>query len=81
MNHLYYAYTIWTADDDLRQRYFKPDKNVLVVEDIYLWENKSYDTLKKMHKPRQSREDFIKEHKMLLAYIVNLAEEFIVNLQ
>ena len=81
VNHLYYAYTIWTADDDLRQCYFKPDKNALVVEDIYLWENKSYDTLKKMHKPRQSREDFIKEHKMLLAYIVNLAEEFILDLQ
>ena len=81
VNHLYYAYTIWASDEDMRRLYFKPDKNAAVTEDIYLWENQSYDSLKKIYQSRQSREDFIKEHKMLLADIVNLAEEFIVDLQ
>lgn len=81
VNHLYYAYTIWAADKEMRCVNFKSNKNAIVSDDIYIYENTSYDMLKKMQEPRQTREEFIEENKQLLAVIVTLAEKFVVDLQ
>lgn len=81
INHLYYAYTIWAADEEMRCVYFKSNKNAIVSDDIYIYENTSYDMLKKMQEPRQTREEFIEENKQLLSVIVTLAEKFVVDLQ
>lgn len=81
INHLHYAYTIWAADDEMRQLYFKSNKNAVIADDIYIYENKSYDMLKKMQEPTQTREEFIEENRKLLAVIVTLAEKFVTDLQ
>lgn len=80
INHLHYAYTIWAANDEMRQLYFKSNKNAVVADGIYIYENKSYDMLKKMQEPAQTREEFIEENKKLLAVIVTLAEKFVNDL-
>lgn len=81
VNHLHYAYTIWTCDEKLRALYFKPQKDAVTVEDIYIYENKSYHMLKKMQEPTQTRKSFIEANQKLLAMIVTLAEAFVTDLQ
>lgn len=81
INHLHWAYTIWAADDEMRQVNFKSNKNAIVIDDIYVYENTSYAMLKKMQEPTQTREEFVEWNKELLSVVVNLAERFIVDLQ
>lgn len=81
INHLHYSYTIWAADEEMRQLYFKSNKNAVIADGIYIYENKDYNMLKKMQEPTQSREEFIEENKKLLAVIVTLAEKFVTDLQ
>lgn len=81
INSLHYAYTIWGADDHIREKYFKQNRNASVVDDIYVFENTSYDMLRKMQEPTKSREDYIANNRRLLALIVSLAERFVYDLQ
>ena len=81
INHLHYAYTIWVADEEMEQLYFKSNKNAVVIDGVYVYENTSYPMLKKMQQPTQTREEFIIENKRLLASIASLAEQFITDLQ
>ena len=80
LNHLHFAYTIW-AVEDIREMYYKPRKNTCELDEIYICKNTAYDMLKKMQKSGQTREEFIKENKSLLAEIVTLAEKFIADMQ
>ncbi len=80
-NSLYFAYTIWVADDEMRARFFKDNKNTHVEDDICINENTSYDMLKKMQEPIKSREEYIEANKRVLALIVTKAERFIYDLQ
>lgn len=81
INHLHFAYTIWAADESVAKQFFKENKNARIIEGIYLYENSSYDMLKKMQEPTVSREEFIEENKNLLVTIVSMAERFIADLQ
>lgn len=81
INHLHAFYTIWAVDDSVRTKFFGQNKNACVVDDIYIFENTSYDMLRKMQEPTQTREEFIEDNRRLLAVIVNLGEQFIVDLQ
>jgi hypothetical protein len=81
LNHRYYAYTIWAADDEMKNINFKSSKNAIVIDDIYVFENKSYNLLRKMQEPTHSRDEFIASNRRTMAIIVNLAEKFIVDLQ
>lgn len=81
INHLHFAYTIWAADRATKALYYKQNSNSSIVDDIFVYENTSYQMLRELQKPRQSREDFIRENKVLLSTIVTLAEKFIVDLQ
>lgn len=81
VNHLHFAYTIWARDKKTQDKYFKSNRNAIVIDDIYVFENKSYDMLKKMQEPTVSREQFIDDNRKLLASIINMAELFIVDLQ
>jgi hypothetical protein len=60
---------------------FKSSKNAIVIDDIYVFENKSYNLLRKMQEPTHSRDEFISSNRRTMAIIVNLAEKFIVDLQ
>lgn len=81
VNHLHYAYTIWTSEEETRKLYFKPHQDAVTAEGIYVYENKSYPMLKKMQEPTKTRAAFIEENRKLLAMIVTLAEQFVADLQ
>lgn len=81
LNHLHFAYTIWAADDEMRERFFRPDKNSVVRDGIYLWMNTSYPMLREMQKPTKTRGTYIDELKNLRSIIISLAEKFAFDLQ
>lgn len=81
INHNHFAYTIWAADDEMRKLYFGERKSAQVYKGIYIWENDSYEMIKKIQEPTMTRSEFIEENKKLLVSIVSLAEKFIVDMQ
>lgn len=80
-NHLYYVYTCWAANKELRKQYYSPNKNAIEKDGIYICKNMSYKMLKQMQKPGQNRDVFVQENRKLLASLVTLAEQFIVDMQ
>lgn len=80
-NHNHFAYTIWAADDEMKRLYFKKRKSAQVYGGIYIWENDSYEMIKKIQKPTMTKDEFIQMNKTLLVSIVSLAEKFIVDIQ
>lgn len=81
VNHVYFAYTIWAVDDEMRNLYFRPNKDSQEYNGIYIWKNSSYDLIKKIQEPTMTRGEFVEENKKMLASIVSLAEKFIVDMQ
>ncbi len=81
INSLYYSYTIWAADDEIRTKYYRENKHASIIDDIYIFENDSYDMLKKMQAPTKTRDEFIDSNRRLLALIVSMAERFVYDLQ
>ncbi|MCF0133426.1 MAG: caspase family protein [Blautia sp.] len=81
INHLHFCYTIWAADAEMKQLYFKENRHASEVDGIYVYENTDYKMLKKLQEPTMSREEFIDVNKKLLTSIVSMAEQFIVDLQ
>ena len=81
INHNHFAYTIWAADSEMRKLYFGERKNAQVYKEIYIWENDSYEMIKKIQEPTMTRSEFIQVNKKLLVSIVSLAEKFIVDMQ
>lgn len=81
VNSLYYAYSIWTADEEMQKHYFKLNQYALIEDGIYIFNNASYHVIKSMQQPTKTREEFIDNYKGLLVTIVDLAEQFVVDLQ
>ena len=81
INSLHYAYTIWAADDEMKATFFRENMNATVIDDIYVYENRSYGMLKKKQEPTMTRTEFIESNRKLLALIVSMAERFIYDLQ
>ena len=81
INHNHFAYTIWAADSEMRKLYFGERNNAKVYKGIYIWENNSYEMIKKIQEPTVTRSEFIEVNKKLLVSIVSLAEKFIVDMQ
>jgi len=81
INHLHAFYTIRAETKELKDLYYREHKDAKVIDDIYVYENTSYRMLKKMQESTQTREEFVEDNRRLLAVIVNLAEEFISDLQ
>ena len=81
INHNHFAYTIWAADDEMRKLYFDERKNAQVYQGIYVWENTSYEMIKRIQEPTMTRNEFIETNKKLFVSIVSLAEKFIVDMQ
>lgn len=46
IHHLRYAYTIWGKNGDIKQLYFKENRNACVENGIYIFQNTSYAMLK-----------------------------------
>ena len=65
----------------MRKLYFSERKNSQVYKGIYIWENDSYEMIKKIQVPTVTRSEFIEMNKKLLVSIVSLAEKFIVDMQ
>ncbi len=81
INSLYYSYAIWAADDEIKSKFFRENKNTTIIDDICIFDNVSYEMIKKMQAPTKTREEFIESNRRLLALIVSMAERFIYDLQ
>lgn len=81
VNHVYFAYTIWAVDNEMRNLYFRPNKDSLEYNGVYICQNSSYNLIKKIQEPTMTRGEFVEENKKMLASIVSLAEKFIVDMQ
>ncbi len=81
INSRYFAYTIWAADDEMKERFFKENRNTSVVDDINIYQNTNYEIIRKMQEPTKTRAEFIESNKKLLALIVSMAERFVYDLQ
>ncbi|MBR0398611.1 MAG: caspase family protein [Eubacterium sp.] len=81
INSTHYAYTIWAADEEMKNLFFRENRHAEVLDGIYVFTNPSYKLLKEIQKPSESREELIQNHQRLLAEIVTLAEQFIYDLQ
>lgn len=74
---LYYAYTIWCADNEAKQLYYKESSNSQTFDGICICRNPSYEMLRKIQQPTQTRDECILKTKKTLSNIVALAEQFI----
>ena len=81
LNSLHYAYTIWTATEEMRSKYYGRNAAAVVCDGVYVFRNTSYDLLKRIQAPTKTREEFVRDVKKLLALIVSNAESFVYDLQ
>ena len=81
LNSLHYAYTIWTATEEMQSKYYGRNATAVVCDGIYVFRNTSYDLLKRIQEPTKTREEFVRDVKKLLALIVSSAESFVYDLQ
>lgn len=81
INHNHFAYTIWAADGEMKKMYFRESKYAQVYKGIYIWENTSYEMVKKIQEPTVTRDEFIEMNKKMLVSVVSLAEQFIIDMQ
>lgn len=81
LNSLHYAYTIWTATEEMQSKYYGRNAATVVCDGIYVFRNMSYDLLKRIQEPTKTREEFVRDVKKLLALIVSNAESFVYDLQ
>ena len=81
LNSLHYAYTIWTATEEMQSKYYGRNAAAVVCDGIYVFRNTSYDLLKRIQEPTKTREEFVRDVKKLLALIVSNAESFVYDLQ
>ncbi len=82
LNGLHYGYTIWAADEETKGLYYRGNnRDSLLINGICVIRNASYEMLKEMQTPTDTREHFISTNKRLLSTIVSMAEQFIYDLQ
>ena len=74
-NH--FAYTIWTEDENLRQRYFREGSSSEISEGIYIFWNTSYEMVRNIFESDRPDDDILKEYRGLLTGMINQAEDFI----
>ena len=77
-NH--FAYTIWTEDETLRQRYFREGSSSEVSEGIYIFWNTSYSIVRNIFESDRPDDEILKEYRELLNKLVNQAEKYIRDL-
>ena len=73
----YFTYTIWTDDPEQRGIHFRDNKNAHVVGDIYIYQNKSYELVRKLNNPEISTEEYMKDLNAAVSDIINMGELFV----
>lgn len=79
MRGCYFAHTVWAKDPELKRLYYRFDCKE--IDGIGIFENTSYELIKKMQTPVITKEEFIRQNKELLSVIVSMAEHFIYDLR
>lgn len=77
-NH--FAYTIWAKDEKLRETYYRENSYTEVLDDIYVFWNPSYETVKKLQETNRDKEDIKAEYTTLQNLLIEKAESFIHDL-
>ena len=78
-NH--FAYTIWTGDEKLQETYYRENRNAEIVDDIYVFWNNSYQTVKDLQESKSSEEEIIAEYRKLGNMLIAHAEPYIKDLE
>lgn len=83
VNHLYFAITTWAENKEIRDKFCRSKKSAVIIDDIYIDTNTSYQMLRKMQDDSRnevSRSEFIQECKTMLSVIVTMGEAFIYSM-
>ena len=82
LEHTFYAYGLWCTDEGIRSRLFHRNRNACLVDGIAVWENPSYELIRKMReKDVLPAVEYRKELDLLLRTVVNRAEPFLADLR
>lgn len=73
----YFAYSIWTDDLEQRQIHFKDNRHAHIADDIYIYENASYDLVRKMNQPDSNSEEYMQSLNLAISEIINMGEMFV----
>ena len=74
-NH--FAYTIWTGSEELKERYYRENRNAEIVEGIYVFWNTTYGLVKDIQKTETPQEQILAEYEELAVCLMTKAETFI----
>ena len=80
VNHSFSCYTIW-ASDKVKEKYYKENENACVIHDIYLFENKGYELVRKLQSHSVPKQKYIEQYQAFLRSFINHAEDFLMDLQ
>lgn len=81
VNHRYFATGIWCCNIELQKKYFRNEKNVEIIEGIWISQDSSYEIVRKLQQTDISEEQFRQQSKQLLSKTVSMAEQFIADLE
>ena len=81
VNHRYFATGIWCCNSELQKKYFRNEKNVEIIEGIWISQDSSYEIMRKLQQTDISEEQFRQQSKQLLSKKVSMAEQFIADLE
>ena len=73
----YFTYTIWSDDREQKRIHFRRNVNAHIVGDIYIFENGSYELIRKMNNPEMSVEDYMHDLNAAVSTIINMGEMFV----
>ena len=74
-NH--FAYTIWAGSEELKNRYFRENRNSEVVDGIYIFWNNAYGLVKDLQRTDTPEEQILAEYRELAGRLMAKAEAFI----
>lgn len=73
----YFSYTISTDDAEQKRIHFRENKQAHIVNNIYIFENSTYELIRKMNQPNTSPEEYLKSLNITISDIVNMGEMFV----
>lgn len=79
-NHNFYAHSVW-ATDAVRGKYYKSSSSSEEVAGIEICWNNSYAMLRSMMQKPVLKDEYVRKNKELLTEIINLAEQFNLDLE
>lgn len=81
IRHVFVCHSIWAADKEMKQLYFKENERAVIKKGIYIWKNTDYELIRKIQSAEMTEQEYIKNAKELISEIVSLGEQFCTDLE